>query len=59
MTFKDGSKYTIYLPGVFVKGITLGKRLYNYIKKLLVIDHTNQPCAYLEMNPDTIGFFKS
>ena len=59
VTFKDGSKYTIYLPGVFVKGITLGKRLYNYIKKLLVIAHTNQPCAYIEMNPDKIGFFKS
>ena len=30
ITFKDGTEYSIYLPTVLVKGITIGKRLFNY-----------------------------
>lgn len=59
ITFKDGTLYTIHLPAVLVKGITVGKRLFNYVKKMLVIDETNKYCAYISMNPDEPGFFKS
>lgn len=58
ITFKDGTLYTIHLPGVLVKGITVGKRYFNYVKKMLVVDETNKLCSYISMNPDEPGFVK-
>ena len=59
ITFKDGTEYAIYLPTVLIKGITIGKRLFNYIQKLVVVDETNKKCGYVEFNPDQVGFLKS
>lgn len=72
--FKDGSKYRIYLPSVTVNGLSIGKRLYNYSDKMLVVEERQaneekkeakeskkEDCkvAFIEMNPDKVGYFKS
>ena len=57
--FKDGTLFQIRLPPLFLKGLSLGDRLYNYYNKCLVQDLTNKLCAYIEMNPDEPGYFAS
>jgi hypothetical protein len=57
--FKDGSKYLLRLPNTTLKGISMGDRTFNYTEKALVYDLTNNLCAYVEMNPEEVGFFKS
>ena len=56
---KDGTKYLLRLPNVSLKGISMGDRLFNYVDKVVVLDLTNNLCAYIEMNPEEVGFFKS
>ena len=57
--FKDGSKYLIRLPNTTLKGISMGDRTFNYTEKSLIYDLNNNLCAYVEMNPEEVGFFKS
>ena len=57
--FKDGTLYQIRLPPIFLKGLSMGDRIFNYYNKCLVQDLTNKLCAYIEMNPDEPGFFSS
>ena len=57
--FKDGTLYRIRLPPVFLKGLAMGDRLYNYYNKAIVQDLTNKLCSYIEINPDEPGFFSS
>ena len=57
--FKDGSKYLLRLPNTTLKGISMGDRTFNYTEKALIYDLTNNLCAYVEMNPEEVGFFKS
>ena len=38
---------------------SIGDRLFNFIDKGLVLDLTNKLCAYIEMNPEELGFFQS
>ena len=56
---KDGTKYLLRFPNVSLKGISMGDRLFNYADKVVVLDLTNNLCAYIEMNPEEVGFFKS
>ena len=56
---KDGTKYLLRLPNVSLKGISMGDRTFNYVDKVLVLDLTNNLCAFVEMNPEEVGFFKS
>ena len=57
---KDGTKYLLRLPNVSLKGIiSMGDRLFNYVDKVVILDLTNNLCAYVEMNPEEVGFFKS
>lgn len=56
---KDGTKYLLRMPNVSLKGISMGDRLFNYVDKVVVVDLTNNLCAYIEMNPEEVGFFKS
>ena len=56
---RDGTKYLLRLPNALLKGISIGDRLFNYIDKIIVMDLTNNLCAYIEMNPEEVGFFKS
>ena len=56
---KDGTKYLLRFPNVSLKGISLGDRLFNYVDGIVVMDLTNNLCAYIEMNPEEVGFFKS
>ena len=56
---KDGTKYLLRLPNVSLKGISIGDRLFNYVDKMLVMDLTNNLCAFIELNPEEVGFFKS
>ena len=58
MLIKDGNNYRIYLPYAYITGITMGKRLYNYTKKMRVVDNTNKLCVCLHMNPDKVGYWK-
>ena len=57
--FKDGSLFKIRLPGIIVKGISIGDRTFNYCDKCLVEDLTNNLCSYIEMNPDEPGYIAS
>ncbi len=57
--FKDGTLFQIRLPPIFLKGLSLGDRLFNYYNKCLVQDLTNKLCSYIEMNPDEPGYFAS
>ena len=56
---KDGTKYLLRFPNVSLKGISFGDRLFNYVDKVVVVDLTNNLSAYIEMNPDEVGFFMS
>ena len=57
--FNDGNKYLVKFPYVFLNGIAMGDRLFNYIDKIVILDLKNNLCSYIEMNPDELGFFKS
>ena len=57
--FKDGSKYLLRLPNMTLKGISVGDRTFNYTDKIAIFDLNNNLCAYVEMNPEEVGFFKS
>jgi hypothetical protein len=57
--FRDGTKYLLRLPNMTLKGISMGDRTFNYTEKVVVFDLTNNLCAYIEMNPEELGFFKS
>ena len=57
--FKDGIIYELFPPQVMVKGITIGKRTYNYKKMALVTDKLNEYAAIIKFNPDEKGFFTS
>jgi hypothetical protein len=57
--FKDGTLFQVRLPPIFLKGLSLGDRLYNYYNKSLVQDLTNKLTAYIEMNPDEPGYLAS
>ena len=56
---KDGTKYLLRFPNTSLKGISFGDRLFNYVDKIVVVDLTNNLAAYVEMNPEEVGFFKS
>lgn len=56
---KDGTLYRIKSPDIFLKGLSVGDRIFNYFNKSLVEDLTNNLCAYMELNPDEPGFFGS
>ena len=57
--FKDGTLYRIRLPPIFLKGLAMGDRLFNYYNKTIIQDLTNELCSYIEINPDEPGFFSS
>ena len=57
--FKDGTLFQVRLPVIFLKGLSMGDRLFNYYNKCLVQDLTNNLCSYIEMNPDEPGYFAS
>ena len=57
--FKDGTLYRVMMPPITLKGLSIGDRLFNFIDKGLVQDLTNNLCAYIEMNPEELGFFQS
>lgn len=57
--FNDGNEYELYLPQVFIKGTTIGKRLFNYKKMCAVLDKKNNLAANVKFNPDEKGFFAS
>ena len=57
--FKDGTLYRVMMPPITLKGLSIGDRLFNFIDKGLVLDLTNNLCAYIEMNPEELGFFQS
>lgn len=56
---KDGTKYLLRMPNTSLKGISMGDRIFNYVDKIVVVDLTNNLAAYVEMNPEEVGFFKS
>ena len=47
----DNTVFRIRIPDVFLRGTTVGDRLFSYENKCLVIDTTNRLCSYIEMNP--------
>jgi len=57
--FKDGGLYRIRVPSVILSGISVGDRTFNFINNCLVEDLTNGICAFIECNPEELGFFSS
>lgn len=53
--FKDGHVYELTLPQVYLKGITFGKRLFNYRYAALVSDKKNNLASIIQFNPDERG----
>ena len=50
--FKDGIKHKIYFPTVGIKGLTIGKRTFNYKNCGIVNDETTNISIFLRFNPD-------
>jgi len=57
--FNDGNCYELLFPQVFIKGTTMGKKLFNFKKMCAVLDHKNNLTALITLNPDEKGFFAS
>lgn len=55
--FKDGTKYLLKFPTVMVHGITMGDRLFNYDGKFIIKDLNNNLTSFVEINPESKGFF--
>ena len=52
LEFKDGSKYRIYYPNIYLSGVNVGNKLFNYKHVALVVDEINQYVSYVKFNPD-------
>jgi hypothetical protein len=50
--FKDGTKHKFYFPTVAIKGLTVGKRTFNYKHASMVHDEKSGMCFFLRFNPD-------
>lgn len=57
--FNDGNSYELLFPQIYIKGTTLGKRVFNFKKMSAVIDKKNNLSAIIKFNPDEKGFFSS
>ena len=51
LEFKDGAKYRIYYPAVWISGTMMGKKLFNYKNTCLVVDEVNQYGSLVKFNP--------
>ena len=58
LEFKDGAKYRIYYPAVWISGTMFGKKLFNYKNTSLVVDEKNNYGAYVKFNLGDKGLFK-
>lgn len=47
--FKDGFKYRLYYPNIYLGGTTVGKKDFNYIGNLLVCDETTKICSLMKV----------
>lgn len=56
LEFKDGLKYKINLPMVWVRGTTVGVKLYNYKYDLAITNEKHNYCSIVHFNPDEKGF---
>ena len=52
LEFKDGSKYRIYYPNIYLSGVNVGNKLFNYKNVALIVDEINQYVSYIKFNPD-------
>ena len=50
LEFKDGSKYRIYYPNIYLSGVTVGNKLFNYKNIALIVDEINQYVSYVKFN---------
>lgn len=55
--FKDGIKHKFLFPSIVVKGLTVGKRTFNFKNSGIVIDETNNLSAFMKFNPDEKSTF--
>jgi len=55
----DGNFYELLFPEIYIKGITIGKRVFNFRKMSAVIDKKNYLSSIIRFNPDEKGFFSS
>lgn len=59
LEFKDGYKYSLYYPTVWISGTLFGKNLFNYKHVCLVVDEKSKLCSFMHLNPSASkGFFK-
>jgi len=52
LIFKDGHKFEFIQAPVGVKNINVGKRMFNYRRSSLVIDHKNSMASMITINPE-------
>lgn len=57
--FKGGQVYEIHFPQIHLKGMTMGKRLFNFRHIAIVSDITNGLTSFIEFNPDERGTIMS
>lgn len=50
--FKDGVKHKFYFPTIGIKGLTMGKRTFNYKNSAIVNDESTNISIFLKFNPD-------
>ena len=52
LEFKDGFKYRIYYPNIYLNGVTMGTKTFNYKHVALVVDEINQYVSYIKFIPE-------
>jgi hypothetical protein len=52
LEFKDGNKYRIYYPNIYLNGVTMGTKTFNYKHVALVVDENNQYVSYIKFIPE-------
>lgn len=56
---KDGENYEINFPRVHIKGVTVGKRTFNFSRDAAVINHKANLACIMKFNPDAKGAIMS
>ncbi len=57
--FKDGVRHEVHFPTIHIKGITVGKRTFNFKHSCVVCDTTANLASFIKINPDEKGGFIS
>ena len=57
--FNDGQKFLFRTPATLLQGTIIGERLWNYVHNMIIVEYTNKLCAYIQFNPDEVGYLEN